>query len=258
MDLSSETKSIGVYKENRLIDNVFINDKDIQFVFKKTERIVKAIYLITNFFYVLEPLKWDLRKSASKLLKSVMSFSKSSLSDKESQGHILSSNVLEVLSLLDIAYNSGFITQMNYEVLNYEINKIAIFIDEYVKSQTVSNKSLFNNKTFFVEDKNNIKDNLSQTQRIYKGHNEKYNVLYKKTSKESLNKTKPVGSNNLKRHEEIINLIKDKGEVSVKDIALVINDCSEKTIQRELQSLIKSGVLEKRGERRWSRYFLKK
>jgi hypothetical protein len=33
--------------------------------------------------------------------------------------------------------------------------------------------------------------------------------------------------------------------------------CSEKTLQRELVSMVKNGVLDKMGEKRWSRYFLK-
>jgi DeoR/GlpR family transcriptional regulator of sugar metabolism len=37
----------------------------------------------------------------------------------------------------------------------------------------------------------------------------------------------------------------------------VIKDVSEKTIQRELISLIEAGIILKTGERRWSRYSIK-
>ena len=33
--------------------------------------------------------------------------------------------------------------------------------------------------------------------------------------------------------------------------------CGEKTLQRELVSMAKDGVLNKTGEKRWSRYFVK-
>jgi hypothetical protein len=36
----------------------------------------------------------------------------------------------------------------------------------------------------------------------------------------------------------------------------MIRDVSEKTIQRELQALIDSGEVVKRGERRWTQYAL--
>jgi predicted HTH transcriptional regulator len=58
------------------------------------------------------------------------------------------------------------------------------------------------------------------------------------------------------RRERILSIIKDKGEATIKDVSSVITDCSEKTIQRELMSLISEGVLVKEGERRWSIYKL--
>lgn len=43
-------------------------------------------------------------------------------------------------------------------------------------------------------------------------------------------------------------------QATIKDIAGVITDVSEKTIQRELNSLIEKGQVVRQGERRWSRY----
>lgn len=47
-------------------------------------------------------------------------------------------------------------------------------------------------------------------------------------------------------------------EATIKDIAEVITDVSEKTIQRELNSLIEKGQVIRQGERRWSKYTLVK
>jgi len=71
-----------------------------------------------------------------------------------------------------------------------------------------------------------------------------------------------------KRREEIIAIIKacpssgvDKlNGMSIKDIALAIRslgeEMGEKTLQRELVSMIKDNVLKKTGAKRWSQYFL--
>jgi len=56
------------------------------------------------------------------------------------------------------------------------------------------------------------------------------------------------------RRECILKLIKDKNEVSIKDISLHFPDLSEKTIQRELVAGVFDGILKKSGDRRWSRY----
>ena len=53
-----------------------------------------------------------------------------------------------------------------------------------------------------------------------------------------------------------MSVIKNKENVSIKDISTLIRDVSEKTIQRELISLIDAGVVLRHGERRWSTYSL--
>ena len=79
--------------------------------------------------------------------------------------------------------------------------------------------------------------------------NQQQNVSYGK----SLRGNRNQGS---KRKQAIIKFIKDKKQVMVKDISFFIKDYSEKTIQRDLISLVKAGVLKKEGERRWSRYMI--
>ena len=59
------------------------------------------------------------------------------------------------------------------------------------------------------------------------------------------------------RRKVILTLIKEKPALTVKDIAKNIPHVSEKTIQRELLSMVIENVLVKRGERRWSTYSLR-
>lgn len=56
------------------------------------------------------------------------------------------------------------------------------------------------------------------------------------------------------RAERIKTVLEAKPQATIKDIAEVITDVSEKTIQRELNSLIEKGQVVREGERRWSRY----
>jgi predicted HTH transcriptional regulator len=60
------------------------------------------------------------------------------------------------------------------------------------------------------------------------------------------------------RAERIKTVLEAKPQASIKDIAEVITDVSEKTIQRELNSLIEKGQVIREGERRWSKYSVAK
>jgi len=56
------------------------------------------------------------------------------------------------------------------------------------------------------------------------------------------------------RGARIKTVLEAKPAATIKDIAEVITDVSEKTIQRELNSLIEKGQVMREGERRWSKY----
>ena len=56
------------------------------------------------------------------------------------------------------------------------------------------------------------------------------------------------------RASRIKTVLEAKPAATIKDISEVITDVSEKTIQRELNSLIEKGQVIREGERRWSKY----
>lgn len=77
---------------------------------------------------------------------------------------------------------------------------------------------------------------------IYKGH------------KSHINQKGQAPKEVASRTSLILDFVKKNKEVSIKDIAKAVRGCSEKTIQRELTQLINEGLIERRGERRWSVY----
>jgi hypothetical protein len=65
----------------------------------------------------------------------------------------------------------------------------------------------------------------------------------------------PIANDNKsKRQDKILSFINEKKSVGIKDIAALFSDTSEKTIQRELGTLVSAGRITKRGEKRWSIY----
>ncbi len=58
------------------------------------------------------------------------------------------------------------------------------------------------------------------------------------------------------RLTRIKTVLEAKPEATIKDLSDIITDVSSKTIQRDLNSLIEKGEVQRHGERRWSKYSL--
>ena|SRR3989344_3128438 len=59
------------------------------------------------------------------------------------------------------------------------------------------------------------------------------------------------------RQETLISSLKEKGRLSAGDLAKALGEpVSEKTVQRELSTLVASGAVKQDGDKRWRRYFI--
>lgn len=269
----------SLYLENGFSNITIFKDNSFTFLYKKTEKISTAIYLVTNLMNTEEPLKWSLRKTSLGLLESVMSLSNKTMSSRDKCLRDISKKLFEIISLYSISFRSGFISDMNYRIVDNELNKLAEFVSKYDNEDRSHRENLFNEDYFnkgieeikqddlikdikrntfdsFEKDttannKDSIKDNKYKRQTKGQLNN---NMSFKSSETQNVN-SKSVDRVN--RRKNIINIIKEKGIVSVKDISSVIKDTSEKTLQRELISMVEEEILLKEGERRWSRYSLK-
>ncbi len=251
-------RSVDVNPYSQSPIDYFSQDQSFVFVYKKTEKLATALYMVTNLFGDSEPMKWTLRTKVSNLLSFIIGF-KDILESREYEfSNDVKTKVLEVVSLLEVASRSGLVSPMNFSILKGEfmnlVNSLAAlrkdsqegthfsfpktFFEVPQKRENSPTASQYSHGTFAPEQSKGhayaVKDTMSLRDTTSEGN------LFKKTNRQSI----------------IINLLKKKKDLTIKDIALVIRDCSEKTIQRELIALIDAGVLKKTGERRWSRYSL--
>lgn len=240
---------------------------------KKCERLATAVYLVTNFLLDTEPLKTRLRTLSLDFVRDA-SFAR--IGGHTTEGHsldVLRGNILETLALLELAFISGLLSEMNFTILKREYAALRDAI-EIKKTSHESRTDNLLGETFFGSsfhaDESTHKDIFN------KGHNNSTSFIMsdtRNTVRENYSKPTPFKSEQSKlkvfshpkdsnvvnadresRREKILKLVKDNREVMVKDIAAHFPELSEKTLQRELVSLVESGVLKKTGERRWSRY----
>src|SRR3989344_636347 len=234
--------------EKSIFNNVF--EKDIRriFIYKKAERLAKAIHLIAPAFAESVSLRNRIDAIAIGLIDAAIL----------SQGAArlkLSRELLALSSVLRIAHTGGFLSSMNTELITREahilLQEIAayeeprLFLDESPTLSSIAKTALKQGslqKTHTPTSKRveSVRTTPNKPTHIGKGH-------IKDTPS-----TPPMQVKD--RHEAILSVIRNKGSVSIKDISTIIRGVSEKTIQRELTGLIDAGVVLKQGERRWSTY----
>ncbi|MBI2476311.1 MAG: hypothetical protein HYV67_03645 [Candidatus Taylorbacteria bacterium] len=278
--------------KNLIVFKLFEKDNHLLFIYKKAERIVSALYLVTDFLSDNEPVKWQFRNIGTGIISQTLSLTAGQLS-RAGVAHQLLIDMLRLLSLLDIAYVAGLISEMNFTVLKKELEHLleTLNFKGFPQSTPVGKKLLLDKEFFAVPAEQLTPSGASSgvfppshppfpgndfgrsetAVNIWSDANQNWRNPHKGQSKgHKYQKDKlPLISDNMDarsgnsytsatdRQALITELLKSKkNSLTIKDFSLIIKGCSNKTIQRELLKLVRLGVLKKEGERRWSRYSL--
>lgn len=220
------------HEEERLL-----NDSNyFKYIFKKTEKIACAVFYILRQENITDSdvtLINDIRTAAKRLLNTSLASLRAVPRAVGVQALELKFRVLELEAELRVAHASNLITLDTLNVFLTETDAVLRSLKQYIQRE--SSYSLQGGvHTPELPDR---RSRSAQTRT--------------KTSATGEQKTVETQES---RRERILALLKDKGEASIKDISEVITDCSEKTIQRDLNSLIKDSLVKREGERRWSKY----
>src|SRR3989344_4837188 len=260
--------------------NVFFkNDPQLFFVYKKTEKLTRAIYMITDLFTVREPMRWRLRTKAVSMMSLILSKPHGHLA-QETHDHTYAhplNLINEVVVLLEFAMRVHLVSPMNFSILREEFLSLEEVLRNREKEPQFSKSFVFPDRFFDTSEVSKnmpISPRLSYAtkcpERADKGQKDsKRHVLYDKRQKnvvgdyvengqKDISRDGDISKRNQKqtRRETIKSLLRIRGQLTIKDISAVISDCSEKTLQRELVSLIADGGVKRIGERRWSTYAL--
>ncbi|NDE67981.1 hypothetical protein EB052_00075 [bacterium] len=250
----------------------FSNDESSTLIFKKTEKIVAAIYLVSGLIKDNEPIRIDLREKALTMLSSALSLNSIEQVDRSLLVQTLLAVSVESLSLLNIASCSGVISRMNHEIISREIDLLITIIRERITEDVTRAGYILSDAFFKVEQPGILNQPLNQqlsqkasisthapassSPRAVSTPNSPGRTPNSALSGGQLKDTKQDTKEDIKntRQEAILNLLRKGLPLTIKDFSAVIKDCSEKTIQRELIELLAKGLIKKEGERRWSKY----
>ena len=243
----------------------FSAEEYLLYIFKKTEKITAAIYLVSGLLKDDEPMKWELRDHGMELMSSSFMASSNVPGDKSSVIQSLFSSALETISLLNVARISNLITEMNHKLLVHEIDNIVGMLRDRLAESAENAGYVLSEQFFRTPDMFTTGFRTGAEGRgagFAGGSNRHDSRFMNPESRKAVKHEISDGHTSTQvkksqRQESIINVLNGQSNLTIKDFSKVIKDCSEKTIQRELIELVDKGIVKKEGERRWSRYSLK-
>jgi len=220
-------------------DRIIEDAEFYKYIYKKTEKIVCAV------FYILRAdteegqkdiIVRDTEEAAKTLLDVVLLALRSPRSYADVHAREVQHALLILESKLRISHASRILREGYLEVFLNELDSVKRTLRKYIESP----------------DRNPLAVEEVRIEGVEKGRKVREPKRIE-ARPEGSPANQPIGRT---RSERILDIIKDKGEATIKDIAERVTDCSEKTIQRELITMIKDNLILRDGERRWSKYKL--
>jgi hypothetical protein len=249
---------------------------------KKTEKISAALYLVTDLLEKDEPLKMSLREKSISILSNVQKVSENDITDIYVLYTATVSSIKAIMSLITITKLSGTISQMNADLLIGAYQTLLTVFESklpqlsedifIVQGEETLVDSAKTTKLFFLEEETReIKDGTTTPKRKEGTLGESARAVEKfpvadrlkrredefyKGQKETI-ALSSFQQRKVSRKEQILMLFSRGVDMGIRDITARIKGCSDKTIQRELNTLVFEKKLERIGEKRWSRYMLR-
>lgn len=235
-------------------------------LYKKSERICAATFAVSDSINS-DSLRERVRAEALNVFSGVRDAIARRGSVTPSDADVLALGAISLASVLELACRAGEITESNYLLMRQECSRLAeVIVETASRAEGSLDRSIFD--TGVREEEGDVgRPALSaprQNPRLARSQADSFKGHVKDTKKDSGNLVSFKGSArdfvaNLSysiedREMKIIEVVKSKEKVSIKDIVETMPDVGEKTVQRALISLVSRGVLKKEGERRWSRY----
>ncbi len=259
------------------INDIFKNPSERSFflVTRKTEKIVTALYLITDVMGEDLPLTQSIRSESLDLLNACYRFLSSSIGMNPHEMSRIAIRLEHVLSLVSIGKITHHISEMNAQVLSVELEKVIQVVTgeladirtkqatyngtkegALVLTQPALPSRILSDMAFDEMIKNRKRQNdIKTTLTTFINDTKKDPVL--KTNQNDIPKIKTTHPVSLeKRKQKIIEVITSHKNATMQDIQKFVTDCSDKTLQRELVSLIGLGMIRKEGDKRWATYHI--
>lgn len=278
---SSNRAINDIRKEVFLYNDIFNNPLEKTFFIysRKIEKIVAALYLVTDVMDPELPLTRSLRAESLDLLNACFQVLTGTGKMNPSELTRILVRLEHVTSLVSIGRIAHHISEMNAQVLITELQKVtqvmAMDTQELSQKYTsylyprtqgreaiqpVLSHTTLDDRSFEELEKSRRRQNDIKTTLTTPINDIKKNSPIIGTNLENIpaasftKKTVKTTFDQGDRKQEILNVIRSHKDATMGDIQRYVTGCSDKTLQRAIVSLIQAGLVGKVGDKRWATY----
>ncbi|TSC67530.1 MAG: Uncharacterized protein CEO19_177 [Parcubacteria group bacterium Gr01-1014_73] len=213
--------------------------KQINSLIYKVERLVSALYMVTDLINSNDPIKWRIRKASIVLLTEIGKLAELTPADRKKLINTTNETLVEINSLLEVAATAGLISRMNYTLLKKEFANAPLLLERFGKAETFQSKGQIPGQS--------IGQHIGQTK-----------IIKDKSSLSSIGQNSIIVNKVKKeaRKAQIIKIFENGRTLSLSEVSDMFRGFGSKMLQRDLLEWVQNGVLKKIGNKRWSRYSL--
>ena len=269
--------------------NIALRDSvTVSITYTKTNKLVTALFMVTDIMDKDEPLRNKLRILGVEIISDMHT---NPINSDKKIAEILAfldiCSEIRMISEMNSTILKKEFSELHQSVKEFSSKKSPIWLEEFMKDDDkpaevslsyTKTKPLISNHIGHLQSTRIGVQKGSTLLKALRGVqiSDKSSFQVSHQSKNSQPAEHSIHAGSLsyevlknKRREEIVGIIKNKLSVLPESSGATITDiknsaegplvsCGEKTLQRELVSMVHDGVLYKTGEKRWSKYSLKK
>jgi len=247
-----KTENISHFVDKQTIKTQPFGDNKMgERAYRRAERLVAAIHLLTNHIDSNEPIRRTVRERSAALLGDILGIRDEMRTVGSPKVYSIEASIRNLISLVRILAVSGFVSFENADILTDALDDLGSFME--TSKRSVLSESVRFSREDLIDVREPVRDSIKDIKDI---RNIKDTRDVKDISTGPIRVRDQKDSQINRRMEGILETLRGGAILGIKEIAVNLPEYSEKMIQRELADLIALGRVTKVGFRRWSKYAL--
>jgi hypothetical protein len=226
----------------------------IQYIQKRLIKIGEAAFLIASVIKDREILRREIQEVSLLYIAAIRkAFDPESSKNLKMffHGHAVYLDIEHrahaISHLMQLGKTSGLISSMNVDIFLEQSSQILAEFRGLIAADNAAHGHAFFSSPI------NAENHASPISIVV---NENKGIVNANQAQQPIKDIRDIKDISKNRKEKIVSFLKEHGQSSITDIAKNLPECSQKTVQRELNSMISEGVVKRAGDRRWSAYYI--